>query len=160
MAIYEQIIRASFTFFSKLLDIVSDFANSLEFMGFNIRNVTVTTIFEASNELINSDNIRKDLAFEDEHYNRRATWGRIGIFIIFLPGIVTLPPFLAISIKKKAHLLTFLLSLLLLMYPITFLILSCASLVQAIRGKDAFVQTTETMVGAEVFFEGFWQMVL
>ena len=160
MAISEQIIRASFTFFSTLLDIVSDFANSLEFMGYNIRNVTVNTLFEASKALIKSDKLTKDFKFEAEHYNHPETWGRIGIFIIFLPGIITLPPFLVVSIKKKKYLMAVLVSLFLLMYPITFIIVSFASLVQSVRGKDAFLPTTETMVGAEVFFEGFWQMVL
>ena len=105
MAISEQIIRASFTFFSTLLDIVSDFANSLEFMGYNIRNVTVNTLFEASKALIKSDKLTKDFKFEAEHYNHPETWGRIGIFIIFLPGIITLPPFLVVSIKKKKYLM-------------------------------------------------------
>ena len=155
-AIYE-ITSASWTFFSTLTDIASDLANSMEFIGYNISEINMDAISKASIALIGSG---KDVKEGFEEYNRPITWGRIGILIIFLPGIITLPPFLALSVKKNKFWITFVFSFCLLLYPFTFIFVSFASLVQALRSKDAFLSTTQAMVGAEVFFEGFWQMVL
>jgi hypothetical protein len=90
-------------------------------------------------------------------------WGSVGLCLIFLPGLIMIPPLLyrelwsyhvsywceAIKIVFKWRL-----------FPITMLVKALWSVIKTVIDKDHSIVNTMIMVGGETFFESFPQLVL
>ena len=81
MGSWGQIFTAFSTLASSSFDIGSDLINSLDFLGYNISDTITDTVF--------GSNTTEIIDKSEEH----KTWGILGIFLIFLPGIIAPFPF-------------------------------------------------------------------
>ena len=165
MVILGDMFSAFCSFGSTSFDIGSDLINSLDFLGYNISKRISGSVFGPLNDLTASANYSfsetdsHDEAPENNEMNQ--TWGAIGIFLMFLPGIMSSIPFQLGMIYERGywHALIFFVGG--LFYPITLVLNACGSMVLAFfEMKNVFLEWTLTMTGGEAFCESFPQMVL
>ena len=132
------------SFFTSILDVISDLINSLNFLGYNV----TSSIFGGSANTTT--------------YEQHIQWGYMSIGMMFLPGIITLPVFLMyLTTPRFRSLGGFIISLMMLpLHPIGLIaaqVLGMISHFDYVR-KD-FQQLAKILVGSEAFFKSFTKMV-
>ena len=162
------LFSATSTFGASSFDIGSDLINSLDFLGYNISRTISDTL---SNSLYSSEEDRNSTyidAFNGnstakfvQNHEEHAIWGTLGILIMFLPGIIAMPPFMYSLMKDKEYKDLILFFIGLLFYPITLILMSFGSLFRTFGGKGTKLrEMSMMMVGNEAFFESFPQILL
>ena len=198
------LFSATTTFGASIFDIGSDLINSLDFLGHGAIGTISDSLLghnanrTISDSLLKSFYLRHNLTtveiFEEmsdadsrETYEVHQIWGALGIFIMFLPGIINIPSVLCYSMngrnlfKETASSLDNTSSTklnkvdevvgatmfgvcggcILLFYPIAMIFVSCVGLYNALRGKDSeLLKILTVFVGQEAFFESFPQILL
>ena len=131
---------------ASVFDITTDIRNSMDFLRYNVRNGS-----NQENGVIE----RSD-----------PVWTGIGIGIVFLPGLLSVPLFFTTAITNRSWKGAIAALILSLFYPMTLiavqllmLLIACTG--RASNGKNKGIQgAAMTMVGLEAFWESFPQMVL
>ena len=172
---------ATSTFGATFFDLGSDLINSLDFLGYNVSQILLDNLlntFYSSKEDHNLTCIdmfngtsRAESADNEEIHK---IWGALGILIMFLPGIVSIPPCLFLTIKKGKCLYGIASLIALLMCPLTVLgsvalvLICCAfswkiDISQWTMGYEILEVDQELglmYMGGEALFESFPQIVL
>ena len=174
------------TFCTSVFDIGSDLINSLDFLGHNVSR-TLSDCFSKSKSFDLPDNFthvgmlnETNKADSGEVYDVHQVWGTVGIFIMFLPGIINIPVFLvylmngrnmfkelrdefgvrADTNSKKCEFLMFDICNM-WFYPIVVIFGSFTALCKAFRGNASeYVKVGTVVVGLEAFYESFPQILL
>ena len=142
------------TSISTSLDIGSDLVNSLDFLGFNA-STTISTRAVASHT-------NHTMAMEKYGQEVHKIWGALGIFIIFLPGLILLP-FYAVQ-----HIFVnywgwkdFLRDVLMcLFFPMVLLLTALLNIFSRSCREDGCQTYLYVFAGAEAIFESFTQLIL
>lgn len=88
-------------------------------------------------------------------------WGYVGFIIIFIPGILLLPPFLSGAIRNKNWKWFFIFIVLVPVYPLTFVILQLLYVISNFGLVDKNISVVANIaIGMEAFLEAFCQLVL
>ena len=140
------IIESLISIFASVFDITTDLRNSMDFLRYNVTNGSNqgNGIIERSDPL----------------------WTGIGIGIVFLPGLLSIPLFFTTAITNRSWKGAIAALILSLCYPITLIAVQLLMLLIACtgrggNGKNRGIQgVAMTMVGLEAFWESFPQMVL
>ena len=140
------IIESLISIFASVFDITTDLRNSMDFLRYNVTNGSNqgNGIIERSDPL----------------------WTGIGIGIVFLPGLLSIPLFFTTAITNRSWKGALAALILSLFYPITLIVVQLLMLLIACtgrggNGKNKGIQgVAMTMVGLEAFWESFPQMVL
>ena len=140
------IIESLISIFASVFDITTDLRNSMDFLRYNVTNGSNqgNGIIERSDPL----------------------WTGIGIGIVFLPGLLSIPLFFTTAITNRSWKGAIAALILSLFYPITLIVVQLLMLLIACtgrggNGKNKGIQgVAMTMVGLEAFWESFPQMVL
>ena len=167
MGFFAKLFSATSTLGASSFDIGSDLINSLDFLGYNISR-TISDTLSSSFHTLEED---RNLTFLDiingtstirslENYEKHAIWGFLGISIIFLPGIIAIPPIMYYAMNnQKHHSVIYFFGL--LFYPITLILISFGSVCRSFGGRGTLlIETSMMMVGNEAFFESFPQILL
>ena len=158
----------SFSF--SLADVVSDIFNSLDLMN-------AIQVKEALKQPITT--IRPNKTMErmiDERYSQLMQgncdirnihtdeyWGVIGFIIVFIPGILLLPPFLCGAMRQKDWRWFLIFSFLLPIYPVTLVLLQLFYVLSNFYKAEclnAISEIANIFIAMEAFFEAFGQLVL
>ena len=140
------IIESLISIFASVFDITTDLRNSMDFLRYNVTNGS-----NQGNGIIE----RSD-----------PVWTGIGIGIVFLPGLLSIPLFFTTAITNRSWKGAIAALILSLFYPITLIVVQLLMLLIACtgrgdNGKNRGIQgVAMTMVGLEAFWESFPQMVL
>ena len=143
-----QLFTGFSTFGSSSFDIGSDLINSLDFLGYNVSDTITDTVF-GSNTTANIDK-----------YEEHKIWGTLGIFLIFLPGIIAPLPIVLALIANGEWKIAMMFFVGGLFYPITLILLAFGSLFTPCHQQKDLLKFALVMVGAEAFFESFPQILL
>ena len=140
------IIESLISIFASVFDITTDLRNSMDFLRYNVTNGSN----EGNGIIERSDPL----------------WTGIGIGIVFLPGLLSIPLFFTTAITNRSWKGAIAALILSLFYPITLIVVQLLMLLIACtgrggNGKNRGIQgVAMTMVGLEAFWESFPQMVL
>ena len=159
----------SFSF--SLADVVSDIFNSMDLMK-NTTQIQTTTLQPrttiqpclTTERIINERYLqlmKGNCDISDIHLDEY--WGVIGFIIVFIPGILLLPPFLCGAIRQKDWRWFLIFLFLLPIYPVTLVVLQLlyvfSNFCQAER-LTAISEIANIFIAMEAFFEAFGQLVL
>ena len=156
MGFWYEFVNALITFFSTAFDLGSDIVNSLDFIGLNATQSILksTKICVTGFEFTWCPTLQTTCVY-------RESWGYIGIFLVFLPGILLLPPCLCGAIRNSNWKWLFLFIFMIPVYPITLIIVQLFSLLSACSWIDKGVQRVAMLaLGMEAFIECFSQLTL
>ena len=158
----------SFSF--SLADVVSDIFNSLGLMNaIEVKkapqqsiitiepNKTIERMIDERYSLLMQGNCDIKNIHMDEY------WGIIGFIIVFVPGILLLPPFLCGAIRQKDWRWFLIFSFLLPIYPVTLVLLQILYVVSNFCKAECLNAVSEIaniFIAMEAFFEAFGQLVL
>ena len=146
------LVNSLISFFGAICDLTSDVINSLDFIGVN----ATSTLLDTVNICVSSSESCGSIKV-----HRHETWGYIGLGIIFLPGLVLLPPFLVGAIRNKNWTYFFIFLFLIPFYPITLILVQLLYVVSNCCLVDKNVKVVANIaIAMEAFFEGFCQLVL
>ena len=168
MGFLENFSSASSHFLASFFDIGTDLINSLDFLGYNVSEMISDTVIDSLHSPESTHNVSSVKVSNPtnadkiaEKYEKHEIWGLLGIFIIFFPGIVAIPPVLFYQSNMGRYKMAIIFAVLLCCYPITLISISFGSLFRITIGKGSqILWFTRVMVGAEAFFESFPQMIL
>ena len=139
------LIKSLFSFLTSMFDVVSDVVNSMDFLGYNASHAVTSNTFlqhlrgKSTNNNISGEN---------------TIWGIVGMVIIFLPGIITLPPTLFI-VWPKSWIWKLGVLIVLPLYPISLLLVQITGIFAACCGDKYFGKTHSFVmvaIGMEAFF--------
>ena len=140
------IIESLISIFASVFDITTDLRNSMDFLRYNVTNEGN----QGNRTIERSDPV----------------WTAVGIGIVFLPGLLSIPLFFTTAITNRSWKGALAALILSLFYPITLIVVQLLMLLIACtgrggNGKNKGIQgVAMTMVGLEAFWESFPQMVL
>ena len=190
MGYASNLFTASTTFGASTFDIGSDLINSLDFFGHDVSTTVSDGLLDIflSKHNVTTDDIFNVTSTDESKatHETHAKWGMLGIFIMFLPGIITIPPFILslirernisgtivdLSTKEAADVFqktdskqngllgAIFVFCVMLFYPIAMLLVSFVSLCRAVGGKAELMKMSTLMVGNEAFTECFPQILL
>ena len=158
----------SFSF--SLADVISDIFNSLDLMNpAQIQETTTRPIKtiqpnKTMEQLINerySQIIKGNCDIRNIHMDEY--WGVIGFILVFIPGILLLPPFLCGAMRQKDWRWFLIFLFLLPIYPVTLVLLQWLYIVSNFYKAEwlnAISEIANIFVAMEAFFEAFGQLVL
>ena len=142
------------SFFGALGDVMSDVINSYNLMTPEENHFEISQIWRA-NQTNDTHNPKCDKIHTDEN------WGIIGFIILFLPGILLLPPFLCGAIRNKKWNFFFVFLILIPVYPLTLILLQLLYVFSNFcHGYKSTSVIANIFIGMEAFFEAFGQLVL
>ena len=151
-----EFVNALITVFSVTFDLGSDIINSLDFIGLN----ATQSILQSAKICVRGLDFTCNSTAENTHHYRES-WGYIGLFLVFLPGILLLPPCLCGAIRNSNWKYLFLFIFMIPVYPITLIIVQLFSLFSACSWIDKGVQRVAMLaLGMEAFIECFSQLSL
>ena len=158
----------SFSF--SLADVISDIFNSLDLMNPAQIQETITRPIKTiqpnktMEQLINerySQIIKGNCDIRNIHMDEY--WGVIGFILVFIPGILLLPPFLCGAMRQKDWRWFLIFLFLLPIYPVTLVLLQWLYIVSNFYKAEwlnAISEIANIFVAMEAFFEAFGQLVL
>ena len=156
MAVDSDTISSLCTSVFTSLDIGSDLINSLDFFGYNASSSFTSKIGFRSN---NHSAIYQHESRPEIH----KIWGSMGIFAMFLPGIILIPPFLVqdlVNLTGVDRLVNSLSSVLCcVFFPIAIVSATMLNIFKKCH-DDECLRIINILLGAEAFFESFTQLTL
>ena len=139
------------TFFTSVFDVISDFINSMEFLGYGISSHD-TDIVPGQNDT--------EITFNDRAH---PNWAICSILTIFLPGILSGIPALIQKYYDKNYPGMLLAAAVMLLFPFILVVQQIRGIINAYRKQKRGFNSRDDhayYVGAEAYFESFPQLVL
>ena len=139
------------TFFTSVFDVISDFINSMEFLGYGISS-NDTHIVQGQNDT--------EITF---NHCTHPNWAICSIVTIFLPGILSGIPALIQKYYDKNWPGMFLAAAVMLLFPFVLVVQQIRGIINTYRKQKRrfnFLDDHAYYVGAEAYFESFPQLAL
>ena len=148
------------SFLGALGDVVSDVVNSYKLLTPQHLYIN-NTKNDANGGWVRQPNANSLIAKQCDSIHINEYWGYIGFIIIFIPGILLLPPFLSGAIRNKNWKWFFIFIVLIPVYPLTFVILQLLYVISNFGLVDKDISIVANIaIGMEAFLEAFCQLVL